>query len=172
MKPGGTQRGGSRRATILASRRIFITAVIVLLGACASGPPRRVSEPAASIQQLSVRADGSWLVDLRIENFSSVPMRFDAVSLAVTVGGETAGTLQGQPALTIGPESADVASLALAPASAARIAIAGALADNRGLAYGLDGTITATPTEGKTRAYDFKRSSALSPVPGLPGVLR
>lgn len=62
-----------------------MTAAVVLLSACASGPPRRVSEPAASIQQLSVRADGSWLVDLRIENFSSVPMRFDAVSLAVTV---------------------------------------------------------------------------------------
>jgi len=172
MKPGSTQPGGSKRATILASRRIFVTALIVLLGACASGPPRRVSEPAASIQQLSVRADGSWLVDLRIENFSSVPMRFDAVSLAVTLGSEAAGTLQGQPALTIGPESADVVSLALTPASAARIAIAGALADNRGIAYGLDGTITAAPTDGKTRAYDFKRNSALSPVPGLPGALR
>ena len=164
--------GGSKRATILAACRIFMTAVVVLLSACASGPPRRVSEPAASIQQLSVRADGNWLVDLRVENFSNVPMRFDAVSLAVTLGGEAAGTLQGQPALTIGPESADVVSLALTPAAAARIAIAGTLADNRGIAYGLDGTITAAPTDGKARVYDFKRNSALSPVPGLPGVLR
>jgi hypothetical protein len=167
MKPDGL-----KRAAILAACRILISACVLLLAACASGPPRRVSEPAASIQQLSVRADGSWLVDLRIENFSSIPMRFDAVALATTLGGESAGTLQGQPALTIGPESADVVSLALTPSSAARIAIADALAGNRGIAYGLDGTITAAPTDGKTRAYDFKRNSALSPVPGLPGVLR
>jgi len=144
----------------------------LLLTACASGPVRRVSEPAASIQQLSVRADGSWSVDLRIENFSSIPMRFDTVGLAITVGGEAAGTLHGQPALTIGPESADVATLMLTPASGARIAIADALAGNRGVAYTLKGTIDAAPGDGKARQYDLKRNSALSPVPGLPGVLR
>ena len=32
--------------------------LLALLAACSSGPPRRVSEPAASIQQLSVRAVG------------------------------------------------------------------------------------------------------------------
>ena len=39
-------------------------AVCLLLAACASGPSRRVSEPAANIQQLTVRADGSWSLDL------------------------------------------------------------------------------------------------------------
>ena len=93
----------------------FAWVACLLLAACSSGPVRRVSEPAVNIQQLTVRADGSWSVDLRIDNFSSVPMRFDRVVLAMTVGGESAGTLQGQPALTIGPESADVATLTLAP---------------------------------------------------------
>ena len=93
------------------------------LAGCGGGPVKRVSEPAASIQQLTVRADGSWSVDLRINNFSSVPMRFERVSLAVTVGGEAAGTLQGEPAISIGPESADIATLTLAPTSGARIAI-------------------------------------------------
>lgn len=167
MKRDGTKPDAARRAAILAAWMCAL-----LLSACSSGPVRRVSEPAASIQQLSVRADGSWSVDLRIENFSSIPMRFDAVGLAMTVGGEAAGTLQGQPALTIGPESADIATLTLTPSSAARIAIAGALADNRGVAYTLNGTITAAPDDGKVRSYDFKRNSALSPVPGLPGVLR
>jgi len=88
----------------------------LLLGACGSGGPvRRVSEPSANIQQLSVRADGSWSVDLRIDNFSSIPMRFDGISLAMTVGGEQAGTLQGRPGLSIGPETADVATVALVP---------------------------------------------------------
>ena len=137
-----------------------------------SGPVRRVSEPAASIQQLTVRADGSWSVDVRIDNFSSVPMRFDTVSLAVAVGGETAGTLQGRPAIAIGPESADVATLTLTPTSAARIAVADALSSRKSLAYTLKGNVEATPEQGKSRNFDIERSSTLNPVPGLAGVLR
>ena len=90
-------------------KRLAMAALMLplLLGACgSSGPVRRVSEPSANIQQLSVRADGSWSVDLRIDNFSSVPMRFDGISLAMTIAGEQAGTLQGRPALAIGPETA------------------------------------------------------------------
>src|SRR3546814_12623186 len=67
-----------KRAALVA---LLITAL--LLGACSTGPVRRVSEPSASIQQLSVRADGSWSLDLRLNNFSSVPMRFDAIDLAM-----------------------------------------------------------------------------------------
>lgn len=143
------------------------------LAACAgNGPVRRVSEPAAIIQQLTVRADGSWSVELRIENFSSVPMRFDNVSLAMTVAGESAGTLQGRPGVTIGPESADVATLTLAPLPSARIVLADALARGRSVDYGFEGTLQASPENGNQRNYRIKRNSALSPVPGLPGVLR
>ena len=63
----------------------------MLLAACSSGPVRRVSEPGVNIQQLTVRADGRWTVDVRIDNFSNVPMRFDRASLAMTVGGQSAG---------------------------------------------------------------------------------
>jgi len=149
-----------------------IAATCLLLGACSSGPVRRVSEPAVNIQQLTVRADGSWSVDLRIDNFSSVPMRFDRADLAMTVGGQAAGTLQGQPALSIGPESADVATLALSPSSAAKIAIADALARGGGIDYALEGTLDAAPENGRVRSYDVKRKNTLSAVPGLSGVLR
>ena len=90
-------------------KRLALTAIAMacLLAACASGPSRRVSDPAANIQQLTVRADGSWSSDLRIDNFSNVPMHFAALSLAMTVDGAPAGTLQATPALVIGPESAD-----------------------------------------------------------------
>jgi hypothetical protein len=155
--------------------KAFHATVLLLcatLAGCGGGPVRRVSEPAASIQQLTVRADGSWSVDLRINNFSSVPMRFDNVSLAVAVGGESAGTLQGQPAISIGPESADVATLTLAPTSAARIAVADALSSRKSLAYMLKGSVDATPEDGKSRNFEIERSSALNPVPGLPGVMR
>jgi len=144
----------------------------LLLAACASGPPRRVSEPAASIQQLTVRADGSWSVDLRIENFSSVPMRFGSIELPLTLADQAAGTLQGQAGISIGPESADVVTLAHAPQVDAKVALAAALAAGRGVSYSFEGTLQAAPEEGKSRSYRIKRNSALSPVPGLPGVLR
>lgn len=144
-----------------------------LLGACASGPPRRVSEPSASVQQLSVRADGSWSVDLRIDNYSSVTMRFDRVDLALTFDGQPPATLRASPALSIGPEAADVATIEVAaPPSGARLALADALAGGHRIGYHLEGTIEATPDGKGGRTFQFKRDNALSPVPGLPGVLR
>lgn len=146
----------------------------VFLVACSSGgTPRRVSDPAASLQQLTVEADGRWSIELRLQNYSSVPMRFDAVSLAFTVEELEAGTLAAQPALTIGPESADVVTVAFDPSPDARLLLAGRLADGRGVQYRLEGTVDAAPTDrGKVRDYKVKRDSRLSPVPGLPGVLR
>jgi hypothetical protein len=147
-------------------------ATTCLLTACASGPSRRVSEPDANIQQLTVRADGSWSVDLRIDNFSNVSMRFDAISLAMTVDGAAAGTLTGQPGLTIGPESADVATVSMVPSSSARILIADALARSTAIDYSLDGTIRAGVEKGGAHAYRVERSNSQSPVPGVAGVLR
>ena len=145
---------------------------LLMLAACASGPVRRVSEPAASIQQLSVGNDGRWTVELRINNYSSVPMRFDSIALALTAGDEDPVQLQAQPGLSIGPESADVVSLTLTPSPAARIAMAIALTSNRSIGYSLRGELRATPDARSQRTYRIERNSALSPVPGLAGVLR
>lgn len=157
-------------------KRLAMAALMLpmcFLAACGSGGPvRRVSEPSANIQQLSVRADGSWSVDVRIDNFSSVPMRFDSVSLAMTLGGQQAGTLQARPGLSIGPETADVATVALVPAAGAKIAIADALARGRSIDYHLQGSLSAAPEDGGVRTWQIKRDNTLSPVPGLPGVLR
>lgn len=143
-----------------------------MLAGCAGGPVKRVSEPAASIQQLSVGADGQWTVDLRLQNFSNVPMRFDQVALTLRTGEETVGELKASPALTVGPESVDTVSIKLTPSAPARLLIAGTLADRRSLSYRLQGTVTASAEDRKPREYDVKRDSALSPVPGLPGVMR
>jgi hypothetical protein len=148
------------------------TLCAIALSACGTGPVRRVSEPTANIQQLTVRADGSWSVDLRIENFSSIPMRFDSIALALTIGGESAGTLQAQPALSIGPEAADVATMTLQPSPQARIVIADTLARGRSIGYTLDGTLAAAPEKAGVRTFKLKRDNSLNPVPGLAGVLR
>jgi hypothetical protein len=147
-------------------------AALLLLAGCASGPVRRVSEPAVGIQQLTVRADGSWSVEVRINNFSSIPMRFDGIELKLALGGQDAGTLAAQPALDIGPESADVVSVQLKPQALARLQVVDALASGRGIGYSLAGTVRATPEGGRQRGFEVKRESSLSPVPGIPGALR
>jgi hypothetical protein len=90
-------------------RHALIAAAVLALAACGGGPVKRVSEPAAGIQQLTVRADGRWDVVVRLDNFSSVPMRFAERQLRHRLrqrrGGES---VQAQPGISIGPESADV----------------------------------------------------------------
>ena len=155
------------------TRGLALAACVLLLAACIGGPVRRVSEPAARIQQLTVRADGSWSAELRIENFSSIPMVFDRYDLALSLGSDEAGRLQGTPALSIGPESADVIVVELRPSGAAKLAVADALAGGRSVSYTIKGSLDATPDEAsKSRNFAIDRSSALSPAPGLPGVLR
>ena len=151
---------------------LTILLVTCVVAACATGP-RRVSEPAASLQQLTVGADGSWSVDLRLQNYSSIPMRFESVQLELQVGGEAAGTLSSTSSMTIGSESADVVTLTLAPTAQARLQAADALAGGRALPYRIEGSLRAAPEDrGNARDYRIRRESALSPVPGLPGVMR
>lgn len=152
--------------------RGLVVMTALLLGACSHGPVRRISEPAALIQQLTVREDGRWSVELRIENFSSIPMRFDSVDLALAFGDNEAGHVTAQPAISIGPESADVVTTVFTPQLAGKLAVAEALAGGRGIAYTLSGSITATPDEARQRSFEVKRGSQLNPAPGLPGVLR
>ncbi|MHC9012149.1 LEA/WHy family protein [Stenotrophomonas rhizophila] len=133
---------------------------------------KRVSEPAASVQELTVRADGSWTIALRLQNFSSMPMTFDNVALQLKVSDQDAGQLQLQPALSIGGVSADVVNVELTPSSGARLVMADALAGNRTLGYSLKGTVSATPQEKKQRTFEIDSRSTLNQAPGLPGVLR
>ncbi|RMH93541.1 hypothetical protein EBB59_04675 [Lysobacter pythonis] len=154
------------------SRLIALLALIVALAACATSGGRRVSEPAASIQQLTIDARGNWSVELRLQNYSNVSMRFGRIDLALSLGGAKAGDLSAAPALDIGPESADVVTFKLTPTAEARLQAADALAGGRGVAYSLKGEIAATPDSGSLRTFRLERSSALNPAPGLPGVLR
>ena len=149
-----------------------IAALTFLLAACSSGPVRRVSEPTASLQQLTVRSDGQWDVQLRLQNYSSIAMRFDKAALDISFDNGPAAKLDVQPGLDIGPESADVVNATIAPFPAGRARIASALADGHGLSYTLSGSLAATPQDGKQKSWQIKRESALSPVPGLPGALR
>lgn len=152
----------------------FLTAIAtsLLLAACSSGPVKRVSPPAASIQQITVQADGQWEVLLRLQNFSSMAMTFSAASLRLDSGTTTALTIDQIPSHTVGPESAEVVPLTLQPTAEGRQLAAGTLADGRSLPYHLSGTLQAAPDERRPRPYPIDLRSTLHPAPGLPGVLR
>ncbi|MET0717469.1 MAG: LEA type 2 family protein [Pseudoxanthomonas sp.] len=154
------------------ARWLWLLLLCTFLAACSSGPVRRVSEPAVSIQQLTVNADGSWSLQLRLQNYSSIPMRFDSADLAITVGDQAAGSLKAAPQISIGPESADVVTLPFKPTVEARMVTADALASRRSLGYALKGKLQAVPDDGKSKSFDIDSKNTLTPVPGLDGVLR
>lgn len=149
----------------------LLAGTAVALTAC-NTTVKRVSPPAASVQQLTVGANGNWTLALRLQNFSSMPMTFDSVELQMQVGDQDAGKVSVRPAISIGGVSADVINVELQPSSAARIVVADALAGNRTLGYSLKGTVAATPQEKKQRSFDIDSRSTLNQAPGLPGVLR
>jgi len=153
-------------------RSLLIVLSVLALAACGEKVVKRVSEPASSLQQLTVNADGSWKVALRLQNFSSMPMRFDDIALKLSVGDAEAGTLSAKPGVSIGGTSADVIELQLQPAAQARLIVADALASNHTLAYTLEGSVSATPEEKKQRTFQINNRSTLNHAPGLPGVLR
>ncbi len=92
--------------------------------------------------------------------------------LAVTLGDQDAGTLEATPQFSIGPESPDVYQATLQPTSAARMLVADALATRRSLAYTLEGSVQASPEDARSRSFEVKARSTLTPIPGLDGVLR
>ena len=153
-------------------RLACLTTLALLLAGCGSGPVRRISEPAASIQQLTARSDGRWDVELRLQNYSNVAMRFASTSLDLAFDNGSAARLDLRPTLEVGPEAADVFRATVEPMPAGRARLATALADGRGLSYTLTGHVEAGPLDGKAKRYEIKHTSALSPVPGIPGALR
>jgi hypothetical protein len=154
----------------IAMRPIHVLACIgLLLAGCAGGPPRHVNPPRASVQELAVQADGQWKLTVRLQNFSNVPTSFANLDANLDIAGQPAGHVQLQPALTIGPEAADIATVTLAPSPAASSAVQSALAGGRSVRYRISGRIATREPKGDT---PFEYESALTPVPGLAGVLR
>ncbi|MBS0192870.1 MAG: hypothetical protein JSR34_01315 [Proteobacteria bacterium] len=153
--------------------RLFRTLCLVALlpalfaGCAGSGQVRNIFPPRASIQQLSIQPDGNWKLQLRVQNFSNVSETFARIDAKVEIAGQLAGNVSAAPNLRIGPESADVVETTLAPSPATRQAVAAPGGGN--VAYKLTGTIVTSDPKGEHK-YSFE--GALSPVPGLSGVLR
>ncbi|HOV57861.1 MAG TPA: hypothetical protein PLN91_08290 [Rhodanobacteraceae bacterium] len=148
-------------------QRLCLLALAVLLGACGGGPVKRINPPIASIQQLTVRPDGSWELQLRIQNFSTVPMTFASVEAALELEDRPAGQVFARTALDIPGGAADTTTLRLSPTPAGSAALNAP--GGTGVGYRLVGKITSSDP---AKSFDLRYESRLSPVPGLPGSWR
>lgn len=143
--------------------------LVALLAACASGPPKRVFPPQASLQELRVQEDGQWLAQIRIQNFSTVPMRFSRLEATLSINGQEASRIDIDPSLGVGPGSIELVKHVFTPAAGPRAAVAQALSNRRAVRYQLTGRIASSEP---VTDHPFEYQSALDPVPGLSGVLR
>ena len=143
--------------------------LLALVGACASGPPKRVYPPQASLQELRVQADGQWVAQVRIQNFSTVPMRFSRLEATLSVNGQEASRISLDPGLSVGPGSNELVQHVFTPAAGPKAAVDQALASRRAVRYQLSGRIASSEP---ATDHPFEYQSALDPVPGLTGILR
>lgn len=142
--------------------RHFLAALAVacVVSGCSSGPSRRITPSTVSIQQLVADANGAWRVTLRVQNYSTVAMRYAALHGTLHIAGVDVGSIELKLDLDIPPNSADVVDATLH---------ASAKLPAGDIEYKIAGTIeTSEPKEN----FKFERSSRLSPAPGLPGTWR
>jgi len=155
-----------RRFSFLALGALFLA-----LAACGrSGMEKKqINPPRASVQQLTVLANGQWRLVLRLQNFSNRATNFEGVNASLKFGGHEAGTVAVTPGMDIGPQAADTVETTITPTLEAKVAVASALSAGQSIRYRIAGTINTTQRNGD---YDCEYESSLNPAPGLPGVLR
>lgn len=147
----------------------LVLLLLALVAGCASGPPKRIFPPQASLQELRIQADGQWVAQVRIQNFSTVPMRFSRLEATLSVNGQEATRISIDPGLSVGPGSNELVQHVFTPAAGPRAAVDQALANRRAVRYQLNGRIASSEP---ATDHPFEYQSALDPVPGLTGILR
>lgn len=150
------------------ARVALLSFLAILLSACGSGPVKRVFPPEVRLQELRIDGDGAQAL-LRVQSFSTVPSEVQAYSLTLEIAGVEAAQLIGAASATVLPQAAEALPVTIRLDAAGMQRARSALAARTALRYRLVGTITVVPNG---RAYPIDYSSALSPVPGLDGVLR
>lgn len=143
---------------------------LLLLVACSGAPPKRVYPPNASIQQLTVQADGQWLLQVRIQSFSNVPHTVSELTAQLRVDGIDAARLHFSPSVAIGPLSVEVEDVQVSPSADAAAHVNAALASGRQVGYVLTGNLVSSAPDKRNDTFTF--DGQLWPMPGLPGVLR
>lgn len=146
---------------------VALLAVFALAG-CGAGPKKRVFPPEVRVQELVRQADGSWQVQWRISNFSNVPMRLERLELQLSLSEWPELKLDLPSDVLIAANSVELLSSAL-PVDAGERGELDALSTSQSVRYQLRGRAFFSDPD---RKFDLTYNSALSPAPGLSGVLR
>jgi hypothetical protein len=165
-------QGIARRGTVVLCLLLAGLAT-VLLAACGggrtqSGLIRRINPPTAGIDGLSLQP-AAVRVTVRLQNYSTIPMRYGAVEAAVRIDGRDAGLLRFVADIEVPGLSSDTVAAELSVDAATRGLLDAAAASGRPFDYALEGDIETVEPE---QRFDFKHESRLSPVPGRPGEFR
>jgi len=146
---------------------IVLTSLVAACGGGTGGLPKRINPPSASVQQMRVLPDGRWELELRVQNYSTVPMTFGTIEAQMQVQEINAGSLYVPVNLEIPGQNADVVHATVSPTSGAREALKAA--PGSGVAYKLTGSIQITAPD---KRFNFDHASRLDPVPGVPNTYR
>lgn len=147
-------------------------AVLFLLVGCAGhGREQRVFPPDVRLDELRLdpAQQHELIVVLRIQSFSTVASTLESLQLGLELGDGAPIALDAAPGLVVLPLSAEPLELRVPLPPAAAAALRTALQDRLALRYRLHGRVQIDPP-GFRHPIDYR--SALSPVPGLAGVLR
>lgn len=140
--------------------RALVAMLAISLAACGGGGiVKRINPPVASVQQLRVAADGSWSLVVRVNNFSTVPMRFERIDSSLSVAGGASVPVIVSLGFDIPGQSAEVVEATVRGNTT--------IDPSRSFAYRLSGTIATSE-----KSFDFEKESRLEPVPGIPGEFR
>ena len=145
------------------TRHAFVAMLAILLAACGGdGIVKRINPPVASVQQLRAAPDGNWSLMLRVNNFSTVPMRFERIDASLSVDGNADVPVAATLGFDIPGQSAEVVAVTVRGNAT--------IEATRAFDYHLEGTITTSAPDDDS--FEFEKDSRLSPVPGIPGEFR
>lgn len=153
--------------TSLVFRSLALLALTVVV-ACSGAPRKRVFPPEVRVQELQRLSDTNWSVVWRVSNFSNVPMQLASLDIELRLDNGAWKTISVPSTVTIAANSVELLKTPLDTDAAFRSRLDAMTPSDR-LPYELRGK--ARFTEPNAR-FDLNYSSALSPAPGLPGVLR
>lgn len=158
----------------MTARAIAVAALLggaMALASC-TGLGTKLQPPTASIQQLTVQSDGTWVAVIRVQNYSyDTGMHVYTIDASLSLDGKPAGQITLSPDLDIPAMDADTATATFKPEAEGAAALAAAKAN--AIAYELTGTLSVGKgTKGKAEPFKLKGKGYLSPVPGVSNIWR
>ncbi len=138
--------------------------LVFALAACGSrGPKQRINPPGITMQELRFNDDGTCLLRIRIQNHSTVSMRYTSLRFdQLRIDGRELAPLTTTPDLDVPPRTGEPFDHAFD--------CAGLTGDANELVYSIHGLASAD--QPRNSSFPFRFSSRLLPVPGLSGVYR